>query len=93
MFELQENIFHLLCDLKENCHAVAVKSEFESEGASYDEILYLKKLISPLPLELTVKIGGCEAIRDMTSFPLNTKSPLGIKDSPSRSTVQTRILQ
>ena len=52
----------LLENLKQNFHAIGLKAEFESEGATYEEVLALKKL-SDLPLSL--KIGGCGALRDI----------------------------
>lgn len=52
----------LLENLKQNFHAVGLKAEFESEGSTYEEVLALKKL-SDLPLSL--KIGGCGALRDI----------------------------
>ena len=44
---------------------LALKGEFEAEGARLDEMQRLKDIASSAGLSLTVKIGGCEAIRDM----------------------------
>jgi len=58
-------LLDILQDLKENYHILGLKSEFEAEGACFDEVMALRKLSNILGLNLTLKIAGCEAIRDM----------------------------
>ena len=42
---------------------ISYKAEFESEGTRYDELIKLQSIAKDVPV--SVKIGGCEAIRDL----------------------------
>ncbi|MEI6694885.1 MAG: aldolase/citrate lyase family protein [Bacteroidota bacterium] len=65
MNALEYRMVDALKDLKENHHVVGIKAEFEAEGTRMEEALRLKEVITKAGLDLTIKIGGCEAIRDM----------------------------
>lgn len=65
MNQLEKKMIESLIDLKENHYALAVKTEFEEEGAAFEEAVRLKEMLSLTGLDLTIKIGGCKAIKEM----------------------------
>jgi len=65
MNSLERKMISALCDLRENHHVIGVKAEFEAEGTRLEEALRLKEVVTRADLDLTIKIGGCEALKDM----------------------------
>lgn len=65
MNDLERKMVEQLQDLRENHHVIGVKAEFEAEGTRLEEAIRLKEVISAAGLGLTMKVGGCEALRDM----------------------------
>jgi hypothetical protein len=61
----EKRMVDTLKDLKENHHVVGIKAEFEAEGTRMEEALRLKEVITKAGIDMTIKIGGCEAIKDM----------------------------
>jgi hypothetical protein len=62
---LEKKMVEALIDLRENHHVLGVKAEFEAEGTRLEEALRLKEVVTRAGLDLTIKIGGCEALKDM----------------------------
>lgn len=65
MNSLELKMVDALKDLQENHHVCSVKAEFEAEGTRLEEALRLKEVVTRAGLDLTIKVGGCEAIKDM----------------------------
>jgi 4-hydroxy-2-oxoheptanedioate aldolase len=58
------NLINKLKILK-NFGVVAIKQSLEDEGASFEDLTFMRKLTKKLDLKLNVKIGGCEAKNDI----------------------------
>ncbi|HVS38419.1 MAG TPA: aldolase/citrate lyase family protein [Gemmataceae bacterium] len=65
MNSLECRMMEILCELKDKYHVVGVKAEFEAEGTRMEEAQRLKDVTTKAGLGMNIKIGGCEAIKDM----------------------------
>lgn len=65
MNKLEKQMKSILVGLKNDFGVLSVKAEFEAEGTRMDELLRLIDIARSVGLGTTVKIGGCEAIRDL----------------------------
>ena len=61
----EEKMVDILKILKKDYGVIAVKSEFETEGSRKNELTKLRDIISKAGLKMYIKIGGCEAVRDL----------------------------
>lgn len=65
MNQLEKQMLAILDDLKKNHFVTGIKAEFEAEGTRLEEAMRLKDVTANAGLGLNIKIGGCEAIKDM----------------------------
>lgn len=65
MNKTKMQMMDILKSLRDEHDIVAIKAEFEAEGSRTDELIMLNEIIYRANLNLYIKIGGCEAVRDM----------------------------
>lgn len=61
----EKRMLNILQELKNNYNVLAVKAEFEAEGSRTDELVKLNQVIYRADMDLYIKIGGCEGVRDL----------------------------
>lgn len=61
----EKKMLGILQNLRKTCNVVSVKAEFEAEGTRTEELLRLLEIARRADVKIALKIGGCEAVRDL----------------------------
>lgn len=65
MNRTERKMLEILKELKNKHNVLAIKAEFEAEGSRTDELVKLNEIVFRADMNLFIKIGGCEAVRDL----------------------------
>ncbi|MCK5128506.1 MAG: hypothetical protein KAQ68_01530 [Clostridiales bacterium] len=65
MNKVTKEMLDILKKLRDEYGVIAVKAEFEAEGSRTDELIILNEVVFRADMKIFIKIGGCEAVRDM----------------------------
>ena len=61
----EKKLAALINRIQDRGHLKSIKAEFEAEGTRTDELLRLLDVTRSCNVPLTLKIGGCEAVKDL----------------------------
>ena len=61
----EQKMLDILKELRDEHGVIAVKAEFEAEGSRTDELVKLNEIVYRADMKTIIKIGGCEAVRDL----------------------------
>ena len=62
---LERKMLDALTELKEKYNVYGIKAEFEAEGTRTEDLIKLQYVVAKAGLKICMKIGGCEAVRDI----------------------------
>jgi len=65
MNETELKMLDILKELRDEHNVLAIKAEFEAEGSRTDELVKLNEIVYRADMKVFIKIGGCEAVRDL----------------------------
>lgn len=65
MNSTEKKMFDLVKSLRDDFGAIGLKAEFEAEGTRTEELLRLLEIGHRAGVKMALKIGGCEAVRDL----------------------------
>lgn len=65
MYSIEKKVFEQLVMLKDKFNLQGIKAEFEAEGSTLRDIMRLRRLTDKADINLFLKIGGVEAVRDI----------------------------